>query len=136
VVPILAGAALLWGSRRVPVGARRWWMVAAAVAVVVLGAELPYGTAFKLVTVSGLITLPAACYAFGRLADLPFPGPALLSAASVLFLFDRNFTIYGGNAASTLAGEFAFSISLSLAVVYLGVVIRGLRTGRPRCCWP
>ena len=50
----------------------------------------------------------------------------------MLFLFDRNFTIYGGNIASTLAGEFAFSISLSLALLYLGVVIRGLRTGKHR----
>jgi hypothetical protein len=132
VIPMLAGAGLVWWSRRVPAGPLRWAVVAAAVAVVVLGVELPYGTAFKLVTISGLVTLPAACYAFGRLADLPFPGPALLSAASVLFLFDRNFTIYGGNAASTLAGEFAFSISLSLAVLYLGVVVRGLRTGRHR----
>ena len=53
-------------------------------------------------------------------------------SASVLFLFDRNFTIYGGNVASTLAGEFAFSISLSLALLYLGVVIKGLRTGQHR----
>ena len=96
------------------------------------GVELPYGTAFKLVTVAGLLTLPAAAYAFGRLADLAFPGPALLAVATVPFLFDRNFTIYGGNVASTLAGEFAFSISLSLCVLYLGVVIRGLRTGRHR----
>ncbi len=98
----------------------------------VLGVDLSYGTAFKLVTVLGLLTLPAAAYAMGRLADLPFPGPALLAVATVPFLFNRDFTIYGGNVASTLAGEFAFSISLSLALVYLGVVIRGLRTGRHR----
>ena len=113
-------------------GWRRWATVAAAVVVVVFGVELPYGTAFKLVTVLGVLSLPVCAYAFGRLADLPFPGPALLSVASVLFLFDRNFTIYGGNVASTLAGEFAFSISLSLALLYLGVVIRGLRTGQHR----
>ena len=34
--------------------------------------------------------------------------------------------------ASTMAGEFAFSISLTLAVLYLGVAVRGLRTGRHR----
>ncbi len=34
--------------------------------------------------------------------------------------------------ASTLAGEFAYSISLSLMLVYLGLVLRGLRTGRHR----
>jgi hypothetical protein len=131
IVPIAAGAGLVFLSTRLE-GWRRWATVAAAVAVVVLGVELPYGTAFKLVTVLGVLSLPVCAYAFGRLADLPFPGPALLSVGSVLFLFDRNFTIYGGNIASTLAGEFAFSISLSLAVLYLGVVIRGVRTGKHR----
>jgi hypothetical protein len=110
----------------------RWVAATAAVVVLLAGIEVPYGTAFKLVAVSGLVTLPAACYALGRLADLPFPGPAVMAAASVAFLFNRNFSIWGGNVASTLAGEFAFSISLSLAMVYLGVVMRGLRTGRHR----
>ena len=50
-----------------------------------------------------------------RRAAVPGAGAARRSA-SVLFLFDRNFTIYGGNIASTLAGEFAFSISLSFAL--------------------
>ena len=31
--------------------------------------------------------------------------------------------------ASTMAGEFAFSISLTLCVLYLGLLVRGLRTG-------
>ena len=131
LIPLAVAAGLAVASTRLA-GWRRWAAVAAAVLVVVLGVELPYGTAFKLVTVLGLVSLPVCAYAFGRLADLPFPGPVLMSVASVLFLFDRNFTIYGGNVASTLAGEFAFSISLSLALLYLGVVIRGLRTGRHR----
>ncbi|HEX9765957.1 MAG TPA: hypothetical protein VGA36_04280, partial [Nitriliruptorales bacterium] len=132
IVPLAAAAAAVYRSTLLPVGWQRWSLVALAVTVAVLGSELPYGTAFKLVTVLGLVSLPACAYAFGRLAELPFPGPALLAVASVLFLFDRNFTIYGGNVASTLAGEFAFSISLSLAMLYLGVVIRGLRTGNHR----
>ena len=87
----------------------------------VSGSACPYGVAFKLVTVLGLLSLPVAAYAFGRLADLPFPTPALLALATVPFLFNRepllNSTgnIIGGNIASTMAGEFAFSISLSLA---------------------
>ena len=131
LIPLTVGGGLVAWSTRLE-GWRRWTAVAAAVIVVVFGVDLPYGTAFKLVTVLGILSLPVCAYAFGRLADLPFPGPALLSVASVLFLFDRNFTIYGGNIASTLAGEFAFSISLSLALLYLGVVIRGLRTGKHR----
>ncbi len=98
--------------------------------IVALDLVLPYGIAFKLVTVSGILTLPVAAWALGRLARMPFPGPPLLAAASVVFLFDTGFTIYGGNIASTLAGEFSFSISLSLALVFLGVVMSGLDTRR------
>ncbi|MEA2345836.1 MAG: hypothetical protein QOF63_4005, partial [Thermoanaerobaculia bacterium] len=57
-------------------------LVTAAVLIAVLGIGLPYGVAFKLVTVSGIVTVPLAAYAFGRLAGLPFPTPALLSLAS------------------------------------------------------
>ena len=132
LLPVGAAAALLLRRHDGRWGIQRPWAIAGAAALMVFGAELPYGTAFKLIAISGLLTLPVAAYVFGRLADLTFPGPGLLAVGSVAFIFDRNFTIYGGNAASTLAGEFAFSISLSLAVVYLGVVIRGLRTGRHR----
>ena len=93
---------------------------------------LPYGVAFKLVSVSGVVTLPLAVYAFGRLAGARFPTPAVMAVATLPFLFYRGFTIYGGNVASTLAGEFAFSMSLSLGILYLGVMIRGLRTGEHR----
>jgi hypothetical protein len=103
-----------------------------AVLIALLSFVLPYGVAFKLVTVLGVLTLPVAAWAFGRLSGMRFPGPALLAVATVPFLFDRGFTIYGGNIASTLAGEFAFSISLSLALLFLGVVARGLETGRHR----
>ena len=102
------------------------------VAIAVISYVIPYDIAFKLVAVSGLVALPAACWAFGRLARMRFPGPACLAAAAVPFLFGREFTIYGGNIASTMAGEFSFSISLAFAVLFLGIVARGLDTGRNR----
>src|SRR5881227_2333713 len=71
---------------------------------------IPYVVAFKLVTVSGLVALPVAAYLFGRLSGMRFPGPALLAVAMVPFVFDRGWQIYGGNVASTLAGEFSFTI--------------------------
>jgi hypothetical protein len=52
--------------------------------------------------------------------------------ASLGFIYDKGFTILGGNGASTLAGEFAFSVSLTLAVLYLAVIFKGVRTGRDR----
>ena len=100
--------------------------------IVALSFVLPYGVAFKLVTVSGVVTLPVATWWLGRSMRLPFPIPPLFSVAAVVFVFDRFHTIWGGNAAATLAGEFAFSIALSIAAVYLGVVYRALETGNGR----
>ncbi|MGH9165043.1 MAG: hypothetical protein ACRDZW_05965, partial [Acidimicrobiales bacterium] len=100
--------------------------------IVVVDVLLPYAVAFKLVSVLGLVSLPVAAWAFGRLAGVSEPGPACLAVATVPFLFDRSFTIYGGNIPSTLAGEFSFSISLSLAIVFLGVLAKSLQTGRYR----
>jgi hypothetical protein len=104
--------------------AYQFYMVVPPLAIVLLDLILPYNVAFKLVSVSGVISLPIAAWAFGRLARLPFPVPPMLAVASLPFLFDRGFQIYGGNLASTLAGEFNFSIALSLGVLYLGLLIR------------
>jgi phosphomannomutase len=93
---------------------------------------IPYNVAFKLVTVVGLLGLPVAAWALGRLSRAPRPAPECLAAATLPFLFDRTFTIDGGNIASTLAGEFGFSISLAIALVLVGVVASGLETGRRR----
>jgi len=96
------------------------------------GYVIPFNIAFKLVTILGSVTLPVAAWAFGRLAGLERPRPAVLALATLPFLFDQTFTIYGGNLFSTLAGEYAYSLGLSLALVFLGVAIRGMRTGRMR----
>ena len=112
--------------------AYQFYMVLPSLAIALLSFVLPYGVAFKLVTVSGVLTLPIAAWAFGKLSDTPFPGPPLFAVGATMFLFDRGFSIYGGNIPSTLAGEFAFSISLSFAVLYLGFLSKALRTGRCR----
>jgi hypothetical protein len=100
--------------------------------IVLLDLVLPYGVAFKLISVSGLVALPVAAWAFGRLAGMRRPGPACLAAATVPYLFNRGYTIYGGNVPSTLAGEFTFSIGLALCLLFLGVLAKGLQTGRYR----
>ncbi|MDH3295569.1 MAG: hypothetical protein OER95_14715, partial [Acidimicrobiia bacterium] len=148
-LPLLAaGAALaVWfrsalGSSPAP--GRRWrWLLlllsdrrnrlpllilAGTVAVLIIG--LPYGVAFKLVSVAGLVAFPASAWLMGRLAGSPEPIPAFLALGAFIFLFDTNFTIYGGNITSTLAGEFAFSLSLCLTLIAIGVAIRGTDENR------
>lgn len=111
----------------------RFYMVIPALLIVALDVILPYGIAFKIVAVLGLVTLPLCCWAFGRLARFRYPVPELMALAGLVFLFDDSFTIYGGNMLSTMAGEFAFSISLSLAMLGLGLFSRALQTGQYRC---
>jgi len=110
----------------------RFYMVIPALAIVALDVLLPYGVAFKLVAVSGLVLFPAACWAFGRLAAFRHPIPELFAVAGLAFLLDESFQIYGGNVKSTMAGEYSFSIALTLAVLGLGLLANGLRTGRFR----
>jgi hypothetical protein len=110
----------------------RFYMVTPALLIVLLNVVLPYGIAFKIVAVSGIVTLPLCCWAFGRLARFRHPIPELMAVAGLLFLFDESFSIYGGNVKSTMAGEFAFSMALSLAMLAFGVLARGLETGKYR----
>src|SRR3954451_17601645 len=109
-----------------------FYMVPPALVVVLLDVVLPYGVALKLVSVLGILSLPVCAWAFGKLSGLKFPAPPMLAIASVFFLFDETFQIYGGNIASTMAGEFSFSIALSLALLFLGVFAYGMRTGKHR----
>lgn len=113
-------------------GRRRAAIVTLAVVATILIVPVPYGVAMKLVAISGVVTLPVAAYGAGRLGGLAYPGPALLSVMTLPFLFDRSFNIYGGNVMSTMAGEFAYSMGLSIAVIYIGVAARSLETGRHR----
>jgi hypothetical protein len=125
-------AATWWVQRRVHSSVLRTlvWIVVAVLAVLCI--PVPYNVSFKIVTVAGLVTMPLAGYALGKAARLPFPGPPLLAIGAAAFLYETGFTILGGNIASTMAGEFAFSISLTLAVLYLAVLHKGMRTGREK----
>jgi hypothetical protein len=111
----------------------RFYMVVPALMIVALNVVLPYGMAFKVVAVLGIVTLPLCCWSFGRLARFRYPMPELFALAGMLFLFDESFSIYGGNVKSTMAGEFSFSIALSLAMLGLGLFAHGLETGKFRC---
>ena len=49
--------------------AYHFYMVLPSLAIALLSLVLPYGLAFKLVAVSGLLTLPIACWAFCRFSS-------------------------------------------------------------------
>ena len=108
----------------------RFYMLIPALLVLVVDLIAPYGIALKMIAVIGILTLPVCTWLFGKFSRLLFPIPEILTLASVVFLYDESFTIYGVNIASTMAGEFSFSIALSLAVLTFGLFIRSMNEGR------
>ncbi len=136
------GPAYLW-DELLPSGSLRGWtsdwyagfpamhfyMVLPYLLIAAVDLVLPAGIAFKLIAVSGIVSMPASAWLMCRLAGWSRSLRMLAPSALLLFVFDINYTIYGGNAASTLAGEFAFSIALSGALVYLGLLWRSLERG-------
>jgi len=85
--------------------------------------------AFKVVSASGLFALPLTCWGAFRVLRLPEPAPLLAAVASVPFLFMTSYTIYGGNIASTMAGEFPFAMSFSLLPLTLAMLWRLVEEG-------
>jgi phosphomannomutase len=112
--------------------AYRFYMVVPALMVVLVDIIVPYGIAFKIVVVAGLVAFPFCAWLMGRLARLAFPLPELMAVGATMFLYDESFTIYGGNIASTMAGEYSFSLALAFALVAFGLFARGLETGQYR----
>jgi hypothetical protein len=100
--------------------------------ITILNVILPYNVAFKLITVSGLIAMPMTGYGLGHFAGLKKPLPVFCGLATLPFLMDQQYAIYGGNIKSTMAGEFSFAMSLALALLFLGLLARVMRTGERR----
>jgi len=107
-----------------PIG--QFYFPVPALIVAVFDLFLPYNVAFKLVTVLGPVSLPIAAYVFARGIRAPEPAPPLFAVATLPYLFYTGYTIWGGNIASTLAGEFSFSIAISFSLVFLGLFARAL----------
>jgi hypothetical protein len=101
-----------------------------SIVIALLSSVIPYDVAFKLITLAGSFALPLVTYYLGKSLKFREPYPTLLAMGSVAYLFDRTYTIDGGNLASTLAGEYAFSFSLALGIAFLAVVVGGLHSKR------
>jgi hypothetical protein len=103
--------------------------------IVLLDLLLPYGVAFKVVTVLGLLATPPAAYYLARSMRIGRHTSLIAAGSGVVFAFYESYSIYGGNVASTLAGEFSYSWSFALSLLYLGLLIRAVRDDRRYLKW-
>jgi len=80
----------------------------------------PLAVALKITSVLGLFILPyAVYYAMKKITRTSWPAVAA-AALSLLFIFNENYGVFGGNFISTLAGEFCYSHALSLLLFFIG----------------
>ncbi len=99
----------------------------------IMGYAIPMQVSFKLVTALGTFLLPLCALLSMRLFGFKFPMPAVAAALTLPFLFIESNSMWGGNIPSTLAGEFSYSFSLSLTVLFLGALYAGIKKGNWFC---
>lgn len=95
-----------------------------------LNTVIPLQVAFKVVSLLGTILLPISAYLLLRGLKRPFPAPILGALFTLPFLFHSANSMWGGNILSTLAGEFSYSLSISLSLILLGSLYYGARHER------
>ena len=99
-----------------------------ALTIVALDLVMPYGVAFKLVTLMALLAMPFGAYYLARQAGAPRFVAGLAGVGGGTFVLMESYAIYGGNIKSTLAGEYSYSWAMAFSLFYLGAVLRDVRS--------
>ncbi|RIK09426.1 MAG: hypothetical protein DCC49_06140 [Acidobacteria bacterium] len=95
-------------------------------AMLALSPVLGYPVAFKIIATAGVASIPFSMASCLRLLGADKYTTAFGLAFSLVFLYNDSYTILGGNIDSTMAGEFAYAISLSLVLLLIGITYRRL----------
>lgn len=95
-------------------------------AMLALSTVVGYPIAFKIVATAGVASLPFTLAACLKMLGANRFAVAFGLAFGAVFIYNDSYTILGGNIDSTMAGEFAYAISLSLVLVIIGVTYRNL----------
>ncbi|MFH1053361.1 MAG: 6-pyruvoyl-tetrahydropterin synthase-related protein [Candidatus Woesearchaeota archaeon] len=88
---------------------------------------IPFNIAFKIISVLGIFLLPLFVYLSLRILKFRFPIPIMGAISSLFLLFDGTYSVWGGNIKSTLAGQFSYSISLTILILFLGMLFYGMK---------
>lgn len=96
------------------------------VVMAIIGYIIPLEISFKLITVISVLLLPIGVYFMFRFMEYEYPIPVSGAIISLAFLFNEKNSMWGGNIASMLAGEFSFSLSLAIFVLFIGTFYKGI----------
>jgi hypothetical protein len=113
----------------------QYYFVPPYLLMVVLGYITSLEVAFKLVTIMWFFMLPPAAYLCLRAMGFGSPAPGIAASLSLCLLFletvdGGNYSQWGGNIKSTLAGQFPYGISFALMVFSIGMLYKGYHDRR------
>jgi hypothetical protein len=90
--------------------------------------SVPLAISLKVTLVLGMFLLPLLTYLSLRAMDYRFPVPVIGASGAMVFLFNESYTIFGGNALSTLTGEFCYMLAFAVFVYFIGSLYKGITT--------
>lgn len=83
---------------------------------------MPLGEAFNIGTIFPVAVFPICVYFCLRGLKTQFPAPLLGMLASLSFLYNESFSMWGGNTLSTLAGQFAHVYAFNFFLLGIGAL--------------
>lgn len=100
-------------------------------AMAFLSLFVPLGLAFNLGTILPLLFFPVCVYVGVRSLRLNNSQSFFVSCGSLIFLFNESYSMWGGNANSLLAGQFAHLYALNIFFLFIAAVQYDLKKSRP-----
>ena len=85
------------------------------------------GAAFNIGTLLPLFLLPFSVYFCLKMMRCRFPGPILGAFFSLFFIYNESYSMFGGNALSTMAGQFSHEYALNLILIGTGLLVYEIR---------
>jgi hypothetical protein len=96
----------------------------------VLALVLPTGMAFNIGSLFPLLLFPISVFVCVRRMRFPAPAGVTAAAISALFMLQESFTMWGGNALSVLAGQFAHMWAFCFLFFALGELSQEITSKR------
>jgi hypothetical protein len=96
---------------------------------VILSYFISDNISFKIITLLGTFIMPLTSFLSLKILNKKTKAE-IAGILSLFFLFLEQYSIYGGNIPSTLAGEFSYSFSFALFWVFIALMKKGLEEKR------
>ena len=98
--------------------------------MILLSSIIPLQIAVKIITILGTFLMPITTFAAMKMMGFKHPVPIIAAIFVLPFLFMEANSMWGGNIPSTLAGEFSYSLSFSLTILFFGSVYKGIKSNK------